>query len=159
LSSRRFRKLELGSGPLDPRDVGLGDADVCRRCGTESRDGSQHCTRCGGVLGGPGQDEFDEAFQARRVAVQSGALQHLEGRPVPASLHVEPAREEAGYGSVLAAAALTACIFALVSIPIRLAFAAAFEDGLPGRAVPELLIVVVVTIAVRRVFAKALQAL
>lgn len=169
MSSRRFRKLELGDGPLDPREARAGDADVCRRCGAESRDGEQRCEQCGGVLGGPGQDEFDAAFHARRAAaLRDGVRPQPEARPVPVSIsggHAPGsmssghAPEEAGYGSVLAATALTACIFALVSIPIRLAFAAAFDGHMPGRAVAELLIVIVLTLVLRRAFARPLRVL
>jgi len=70
-----------------------------------------------------------------------------------------PPTPEAGFGTVLLAGVFTACLFALVSIPVRLAFAAAFEDGMPWRAASELALVAVGTLVLHRVFAPALRRL
>jgi hypothetical protein len=158
VSSRRFRKLELGHGPLSHDEASGGGTDVCRRCGAEHAEGESHCAKCGGVLGGPGQQEFDEAFHARRLAIETGAaVPHRD--PASAAPGATPATVEVGFGSVLAAGALTACIFALVSIPVRVAFAAAARDPMPGRAVFELLCVAALTFFLRWFFAAQLRAL
>jgi len=158
VSSRRFRNIELDPGPLPKDEADSDETDVCRRCGAEQRVGETHCARCGGVLGGPGQREFDEAFHARRRAIETGAI---DPHPHVATTapHAGHARVEASYGAVLAAGALTACIFALVSIPVRLAFAAAAHDPMPGRAVFELLCVAALTLFLRWLFAVPLRAL
>ena len=154
MSSRRFRSLELGKGPLDPAIAAGGDTDVCRRCGAEHRAGEVHCQRCGGVLGGPGQDAFDDAFHARQRVTRETPP---PSRVVTATTGGTTAA--GSVGGVLSAAALTACVFALISIPVRLVFAAANHDPMPGRAVFELLVVVGITLAVRRLFAEELSRL
>lgn len=208
MSSRRFRRLELEKGPLDPQRVKDGDCDVCRRCGAEYRDGETRCAHCSGVLGGPGQDEFDAAFRARAAAASLGASAGSaevggagaaavdaasagagrepdasarsradtpwlrpdrardmgagaspEVETVPATGNDEPARREIGFGTVLAAGTLTACLFALVSIPVRLMFAAATNDPVKGSSIFELVLVVALTLGVRRAFKRSLAAL
>jgi hypothetical protein len=148
-------KGERATPPITPSAT-----DVCRRCGAEHPESQSHCTRCGGALGGPGQNAFDLAYHARRNAHEDEAIAARVGisRNPP---EAEPAAESAepGFGTVLAAGALTACIFALVSVPVRLAFSAAFQDHMPWRAVPELLIVAVLTLVVRRSFARSLRRL
>lgn len=69
------------------------------------------------------------------------------------------ARDEPGFGAVLASGALTACIFALVSIPVRAAFAASAHGVDVWRGSFELLAVVALTLALRRLFARMLATL
>jgi hypothetical protein len=161
VGSRRFRSLELGVGPLDPETAAGGDTDVCRRCGAEHKDGELRCQHCNGVLGGPGQDAFDEAFHARKVAVAEHGTTQPQAAVSTSDAAADPLRraDELGFGGVLAAAALTACLFALISIPVRLVFAAASHDPIPGRSVFELLFVTGITLAIRRLFARELARL
>jgi hypothetical protein len=112
------------------------------------------------VLGGPGQEQFDEAFHARRTAAALRSDPAAIASPEPPNPDGPAApSDDIGFGTVLASGAVTAGVFAMVSIPVRLAFAAAFRDAVPWRAVSELLIVVVLTIAVRRLFAGSLARL
>lgn len=160
MSSRRFRKLELGDGPYAPDAAGVDETDVCRRCGSQQRRGEPRCGQCGGVLGGPGQEQFDEAFHARRAAAALRGDANAPAPPEPADAAGPRAPGgEVGFGTVLASGALTAGVFAMVSIPVRLAFAAAFRDAVPWRAISELLVVVVLTLLVRRLFAGSLARL
>ncbi len=150
------RRLEMGES-LPPEALAPGGKNVCRRCGAEEPDDLDRCSACGGVLGGPGQEEFDEAFYARRDKRTAPA--RPSAPPEALSAEAAAARDDVGFGSILAAGALTSCIFALVSIPVRLAFAAAFQQHLPWRAVSELLVVAVLTLVIRRAFARPLRAL
>jgi hypothetical protein len=153
------RRLEMKGERATP-PILPSATDVCRRCGAEYPESVSQCTRCGGALGGPGQNAFDLAYHARQNALEDEAIAARVGiSRSPA--HGEPAEGavEPGFGTILAAGALTACIFGLVSIPVRLAFSAAFQDHMPWRSVPELLIVAVLTLVVRRGFARSLRRL
>lgn len=66
---------------------------------------------------------------------------------------------EPGFGAILASGALTACIFALVSLPIRAAFSTSSQDGTAWRGSVELLALVATTLVVRRLFSRILRTL
>ena len=164
--SRRFRSLELDAPAAAAPPSG--PTNVCRRCGAEHAEGVAACTRCGGVLGGAGQEDFDAANRARRELLEQQAVRaRVDGQHGPVSLSREGADAaapgtavpdgEPGFAGILVAGVLTACIFALVSIPVRLAFAAATRDGVPFRAFSEILIVVVLTVLVRRAAGRRLS--
>ncbi len=165
--SSRFRNLELDPDARKKEGPAVvpANTDVCRRCGAEHPEGRSQCPDCGGPLGGPGQEAFDRAFHARRAAAEDEAVRAQVGAPVDPNALAEALRalplerEGTGYGSFLGASAIAACIFALVSIPVRLAFAAAYGGGAPWRAVAELLLVVGLTVLVRQWFAPALRRL
>jgi hypothetical protein len=153
------RRLEMGNEKPTP-PITPSATDVCRRCGAENPESVSQCSQCGGPLGGPGQNAFDLAYYARRNALEDEAIAaRVSISRSPAAAEPAPESVEPGFGTILAAGALTACIFALVSIPVRLAFAAAFQDQMSWRAVPELLIVAVLTLVVRRTYAPSLRRL
>lgn len=158
MPSRRFRRLELDGAPASD-GLPQGPTDICRRCGAEHPEGTAKCGRCGGVLGGEGQDAFDAAHRARRAAKEADAVraraagQHKEvsDAPAPRSAAPQPAAgRESELAGLLSAGILLACIFALVSIPVRLVFAAAARQEAPLLGFVEIGIVVVVTILVKR---------
>lgn len=158
MPSRRFRRLELDEAPA-AGDLPQGPTDICRRCGAEHPEGTAKCGRCGGVLGGEGQDAFDAAHRARRAAKEGDAARGravarhnaVSDAPAPRAAAPQPAAgREPGLAGLLSAAILVACIFALVSIPVRLVFAAAARQEAPLQGFVEIGIVVVVTVLVKR---------
>lgn len=170
MSSRRFRRLELDAARGSDASSD-GPTDVCRRCGAEHAEGVPTCARCGGVLGGAGQDAFDAAHRARRELLEREAVRDRVFVPpkngpasaepradeVPARPSRRSAGPEPGFASLLVAGVLTACIFALVSIPVRLAFSAAAREGAPWKAFLEIGIVAVITILVKRAAGRTLS--
>jgi hypothetical protein len=149
---RRFRKLEVGgeAGAAGaPEKIPDPTAPIFRRNleldGKSDRD-----------FGASEQPlELAEPLERTEPAQETLAPNPAPGLPPP---RVD-ARSEPGFGTVLAAGALAACIFALVSIPVRAAFAAGFREGRAWRGASEILVIVVLTLVVRRMFARTLRAL
>jgi hypothetical protein len=149
---RRFRKLEIDGGagaarapeeitgpaaPVFHRNLEL-DGETDRDFGASEQPSAR-------------AKPFEETETAQETLAPNPA-------PAPTSTPVD-ARSEPGFGTVLAAGALAACIFALVSIPVRAAFAAAFREGGAWRGASEILVVVALTLVVRRLFSRTLSAL
>lgn len=141
-------------------DASPPDTDFCRYCRFENRAGTQRCLNCGTVLGGPDQEAFDEDVRARRAAQRGARDAEAQQAPVAAprastpqapgaapAIDVEALlraaeRDEPGFGTVIASGVLAACIFALVSIPLRRLFGGA--GGAAGGAF-ELVLLVAIT--------------
>jgi len=149
---RRFRKLEVGG------EAGAAGAPE------KIPDPTAPIFRRNLELDGKTDRDFGASEQPLELAEP---LEKIETAQEALAPNAEPAltptpvdaRSEPGFGTVLAAGALAACIFALVSIPVRAAFAAAFRQGGAWRGTSEILIVVALTLVVRRLFARTLRAL
>lgn len=152
--SRRFRRLEMEPARESAEPI-QADTDICRRCGAEHPEGTPRCARCSGVLGGAGQDDFDVAHRARRELLEREAVRArvaVSAPPfaVPASGVASQAGGATQFMGLLRSAALVACLFALVSIPVRIAIAAAAAESLPWRGFLEIAVVIAITAALRR---------
>lgn len=165
---RRFRRLEVAP-PDAERPDGEEPAEVAFRRPLEldgrapERPGSRHPT--------VSPDDDSGLELAPRAPRPQGTLAQEPPPPPVQAADPEAVAEatlraamaahprEAGLGSVLSAGLLTACLFAVVSIPVRLAVSAAQDSGLPWRASGELLLVAVITLVLRRVLAGPLQRL
>ena len=149
---RRFRKLEID-----------GEAGAAR-APEETPDPTAPVFRRNLELDGKTDRDFGASEQTLELAEPREKTETpqeaLAPNPAPAlAPTLVDARSEPGFGTVLAAGALAACIFALVSIPVRAAFAAAFRQGGAWRGTSEILVVVALTLVVRRLFARTLRAL
>lgn len=156
MSRRRFRKLEIdgeAGAARAPEETPSPAAPVFRR----NLELDRETGRDFGASELPlARAKLPEQTEAARETLAP----NLAPAPPPALPPTSAdARNEPGFGTVLAAGALAACIFALVSIPVRAAFAAAFRESGAWRGTSEILVIVVLTLVVRRVFARTLSAL
>jgi len=149
---RRFRKLEID-----------GEAGAAR-APEETPDPTAPVFRRNLELDGKTDRDFGASEQPLELAEPLEKIETAQEAlapnpaPAPTSTPVD-ARSEPGFGTVLAAGALAACIFALVSIPVRAAFAAGFREGGAWRGTSEILVIVALTLVVRRLFSRTLRAL
>ncbi|HVP28502.1 MAG TPA: zinc-ribbon domain-containing protein [Myxococcota bacterium] len=178
------RALEVGRG-LELDTSGVVRTDFCRRCHAENPEGAGECQSCGAKLGGPDQESFDAAMRAERearrreheaeqaetrlpAALRAPREATIDARPgaalePPAGLPDVQAPEarpdEPGFGAVIATGALLAAIFALVSMPVRLVFAAYAGQRVPSGALGEIALCAVVTLGLWWRFGAAVRRL
>ncbi len=145
MSRRRFRRLEVDPAPAPAATEQPAEEPLFRRR-LELADDP------GGGFGEPVREPAP--LRPPDAPAPTGDAEAL-ATPAPA-----PAADaEPGFGSVVAAGALTACIFALVSIPVRAAFALGFGEGRVWKGASELLLVVAITLVLRRAVGRSLGAL
>lgn len=147
MSRRRFRRLEVDPAPAPPATERPTEEPLFRRS-LELEDGGT--TDLGRR---PSQEPPPPAPPSQAPAPTGDADALATPAPDPA------ADAEPGFGSVVAAGALTACTFALVSIPVRAAFALGFGEGRLWKGASELLLVVAITLVLRRALRRPLGAL
>lgn len=153
MSRRRFRQLEV--------DRDRADADRDESAETAAPPSPVFCRN----LELDGDRTLDFGTSADR-APQPAACEQPEIVRAPQEPVISPpaappllATHEPGFGTVLASGALAACIFALVSIPVRAAFARGFGESGLWQGASELLSIVALTLVIRRLFAARLRAL
>ncbi len=164
----RARSLER-EGELQLDESRVIATHVCRACRFENRAELLRCLNCGTPLGGADQEAFDRevhANHAHRLAERHEATTDPPAQPAATSFESATERPEAqgdadepGLGAVLATGFITAAIFALVSIPVRLIFSRAFGGLFSWRSSAELVLVVAVTAVVYAVYGRQLRRL
>ena len=161
----RARSLER-EGELQLDESRVIATHVCRVCHFENRAELPRCLNCGTPIGGADQEAFDRevrASHAHRLAEHESTT-HPPAQPAATSFEPTTERPEAqgdadepGMGAVLATGFITAAIFALVSIPVRLIFSRAFGGPFSWRSSAELVLVVAVTAVVYAVYGRQLR--
>lgn len=159
MSRRRFRQLEVDPSTESAAREGPG----------AENDGAPVFRRSLELGGEPSADFAPREDRAPPPRVEparespplaASAPEHGPASGNPESIFPANGSEaEPGFGAILAAGALTACIFALVSIPVRAAFASVPSGAAALRGSFELLAVVALTLVLRRLFARTLSTL
>ena len=166
------RQLERdGELVLDASDTPR--TTFCRGCDAEISRSLARCPVCDAALGGAGQEEHDAARHEARVAASQspehpgepalGGSSTLDAPAVERALReiLERAdeRDAPGFGAVLTSGVLLAGIFAMVSMPVRLMFAAAAGSPMAWGRFLELGLVVLISFALYRHYGRQLRSL